>query len=291
MSYVDPSIDLRNNKVSFTCINDKTNVDHLDKDVKHYCIYTFHSTPNFSYLDSVKDKVFIIALVDTSLPNTDIGHIPLKFSTNIYNVEDAVKRPALNNILTKYSKPIYLEKQNPVTESKLKDWFYSNQRILTSSKFDVYSFGSFLGNDLDLLVTKREKVKVKQVSKFLKRLIDSGKRLGITVEPFYCNDINYFNDFYYKDSSVENKPVLMGWYSDIDYPSVGRKIYKDNLCMMYFSWKELFFKSCHKDEAKKLITTYSELDSIEGSVHIAPSIYYSLFNRYANLKKFYGSNI
>ena len=283
-TYQNPSVNLWDNSVSFTCITETTNINHLTKDVKHYCIYLYEGNPNYRYLDSIKDKVFIVALVDLTLTN-DIGHIPYKFSTNEYHIDLESSKKPLNNILTEYDKPSYLPKQDPVNKSNLKDWFDSNQRLLTSSKFDVYTFGSFLGRDIDLLVTKKEKVTIKDVSRFLRRLIKSGNAKGITIEPFYCNDINYFNTFYYEDSSIESKPVLLAWYASSDYPSVGKKRYKDNLCMMYTPWKKLFYESCHKDSVKKLITTYSELESMEGGVHIAPSIYYSVFNRFANLKK------
>jgi hypothetical protein len=283
-TYKDPSVNLWDNSVSFTCITDTTNINNLNKDVNQYCIYLYEGKPNYRYLDSIKDKVFIVALVDLTLTN-DIGHIPYKFSTNEYCIDLESSKKPLNNILTEYDKPSYLPKQDPVNKSNLKDWFDSNQRLLTSSKFDVYTFGSFLGRDIDLLVTKKEKVTIKDVSRFLRRLIKSGDSKGITIEPFYCNDINYFNTFYYEDSSIESKPVFLAWYATSDYPSVGKKRYKDNLCMMYTPWKRLFYESCHKDSVKKLITTYSELESMEGGVHIAPSIYYSLFNRFANLKK------
>ena len=289
MSYV-PSFNLKtdiSNQIRFTLINSDTNIDLLDKDVKHLCIYTYNGYPDLEYLDSIKSKVFIVAVVDIEL-NEDINQIPQKFKAKAIDIDNPEPFPSYNNFLTKYDKPIYLKNKETVTKDKIKNWYYSNLRLLNSSKFEIQSFGSLLGNDLDLLVTKKSNVTIKQVSKFLNRLIVSGEAHGITVEPFYCNDKDYFETFYYKDNKVEEKPVLMGWYSDENYPAKGRKLYKDKLNLMYYPWKELFFQSCHIDEAKKLITNFSDLEDIEEGVHITPSIYYSIFSRYGNLKTLNG---
>ena len=293
MSYVPPYKikTLSNSEFLFTCINDSTDISTLLPDVKHLCIYTYRGYPNLEYLDSIKDKVFIVAIVDTEL-YSGVNDIPLKFNYDFINVDNPETFSSYNDFLAKYDKPKYLHSRDKVTAEKIKDWYYANLRLLNSSKFKIQTFGSLLGNDLDLLITKKTKVSIKEVSKFLNRLIISGKVHGITVEPFFCNDKDYFETFYYEDNKIEEKPVLMGWYSDKDYPAKGKKLYKDKLNLMYYPWKELFFQSCHKDEAKKLITKYTELESIEGGVHISPSIYYSVFSRYGNLKTLngYGSN-
>ena len=92
-TYKDPSVNLWDNSVSFTCITDTTNINNLNKDVNQYCIYLYEGKPNYRYLDSIKDKVFIVALVDLTLTN-DIGHIPYKFSTNEYCIDlESSKKP------------------------------------------------------------------------------------------------------------------------------------------------------------------------------------------------------
>lgn len=283
MSYEKKSINLKNNKLSLTCIDDSVDVDLLTKDTQQYCVYTYKNTPNLKYLDSIKDKVFLVALVDTSVEKNIIPIIT-KFLASDYDIDKPFTELSYNNIIKKYEKPTYLSKQNKVTKAKLKRWYNQNQHLLNSSTFKVQNFGSFLGGDLDLLITKKKKTTIKEVSSFLKQLIDSGNKLKITIEPFFCNDADYFEEFYYRNNKAENRPVLMGWYADKDYPSQGKKVYKDNLCLMYYPWKELFYQSCHKDEVKKLITSFSELDDDLENVHISPSIYYTVFNRYANLK-------
>lgn len=284
MSYVQKSNFLKDSRITFKYINDSTDINLLQGDSKPYCVYTFNSTPNFKFLDQIKDKVFLVGLLDTSLHKIDTLSIIQKFFLSDYDIDKGINDPLYNNILQKYNKPQYLTKQNKITKPKLKKWFNNNEHLLKSSKFSVMNFGSFLGGDLDLLVTKKAKVTIKEVSSFLKELIDSGNKLGITIEPFYCNDKDYFNIFYYKDNSIENKNVLMGWYADNDYPALGKKYYKHNLCLMYYPWRELFYQSCHKDEVKKLITNFSDLNKDLDNVHITPSIYYTLFNRYGNLK-------
>lgn len=269
----------------FVAIDENTNISSLtrknrirDKNINYICIYTYEHYPNYQFLDSIADKVFLIALVDLFI-FTDLDRIVDYFISPTIDITTSSPPARTNTILDDYVAPSR-DSFGKVTREQLTEWYSSLEE---DSKFDIWNFGNFLGKDLDLLVTKKKGVKssIRDLNKFMRKLKSSA---NFKIDSIYCNS-DYFHRFYNKDNRIIDENVMIGIVSK-DYKSLARKFVKDNMVFFHDAYKWLFFKTVWRAEQVGIITKFSELPGYKEGMHISPHIYNAIFNGYGKIKKF-----
>lgn len=243
--------------------NSKESFAHLGKD-KHRLKYGNPLRKVF-YNQVIKEKIIELGYSEYS---------------KLFTLTMEVTENDTNSLIPKREKPLARLSGDKITIEVLNKWYDSKIDFIRDSDFNVVVHGSTMGNDIDLVVSKKGKSTIKELESFMLELHRSGDTLGINIEPLYVSDMEYFREFKMTNSRKVMDNILIGFVSEQMYEPIGELKTFGKLKFRYGPFNNAFYESTNKHDEVLFIDSVNDIKNNNGYTHFSSEVYNTIYERF-----------
>jgi len=225
--------------------------------------------------DDGLSKMFFLTMMREKL--VEIGYP--KFG-KVMNLTIGKNRTTGNSLIREGYKLYNMDPLNLVTNELFDKWMIENHDLIYDDRFELVFWGSIGGADIDVIISKRGNMTLKELESYILSLTYSGHKIGVSIEVLYVSDIEYFKEFRNSNPHKVLDDVLIGFYSVSEYESVGQLRSYGNLKFNYGPFNDAFYMASSKGSDIRMVRSIRELSNTDGYVAYSSEIYNTIYERF-----------
>lgn len=259
-------------------------LEELLFDEKRWGLYVFNSEEPVAHLGNQKydlEKVgsltrdmYIQVMKDKIIEEGYPRHSTLFHLTNN---EQSSKE---NSLIPQRVKPTNRPSIGDVTNNVFDEWYNMNMGLIQDDRFQLAFWGSINGRDVDMIVTNKVKMSIKELEDYMLRLTHSGNEYGITIELLYTSNMDYFREFRMENSKKVYDDVFIGYISEHPYETNGRTRRYGNMVFYSGPFNDAYYQCTDKNHDVLFIDNIRDIKNNDGYTHFSSEVYNTIYERF-----------